>query len=73
MPERVQGTVKWFDEDKGYGFIDCDECENDVFIHHSDIDESGYTSLREEQDVEFEIVDTEKGKKAQNLTKMSTN
>ena len=57
------GTVKWFNDTKGYGFITLDD-GTEAFVHHSDIDGEGYKSLDEGQAVEFEVADGPKGKKA---------
>ncbi|MCC3683536.1 cold-shock protein [Staphylococcus epidermidis] len=64
-----QGTVKWFNAEKGFGFI---ERENggDVFVHFSAIVEDGYKSLEEGQSVEFDIVEGERGEQAANVVKM---
>ena len=64
---RVQGTVKWFNSDKGYGFI-TQEGGPDLFVHYSEIQSSGYRSLEEGQKVEFEITDGRKGKQASAVT-----
>ena len=64
---RVQGTVKWFNGDKGYGFI-TQEGGPDLFVHYSEIQSSGYRSLEEGQKVEFEITDGRKGKQASAVT-----
>ena len=64
---RVQGTVKWFNSDKGYGFI-TQEGGPDLFVHYSEIQSSGYRSLEEGQRVEFEITDGRKGKQASAVT-----
>lgn len=69
MPQ--QGTVKWFDDDKGYGFIE-QEIGEDVFVHYSDIEQDGYRTLREEQSVEFELEETEKGLAARNVRPLSS-
>jgi CspA family cold shock protein len=61
-----QGTVKWFSNEKGYGFISREGGE-DVFVHFSAIQGEGYKSLEEGQAVEFEIVDGPKGKQAANV------
>ncbi|MBL7572774.1 cold-shock protein [Staphylococcus saccharolyticus] len=63
------GTVKWFNAEKGFGFI---ERENggDVFVHFSAIAEDGYKSLEEGQSVEFDIVEGERGEQAANVVKM---
>ncbi|MFA5867566.1 MAG: cold shock domain-containing protein [Actinomycetota bacterium] len=61
------GTVKWFDNKKGYGFL-AREGGEDVFVHYTAIGGDGYKSLTEGQAVEFEIVDGDKGKQAANVT-----
>ena len=62
------GTVKWFNDSKGYGFIKQDEGE-DVFVHHSAIQAQGFRSLSEGERVQFEIVKGPKGLQASNVTK----
>jgi cold shock protein len=64
---RVQGTVKWFNSEKGYGFI-TQEGGPDLFVHYSEIQSNGYRSLQEGQRVEFEITDGKKGKQASAVT-----
>ncbi len=64
---RVQGTVKWFNDSKGYGFIERPDGA-DVFVHYSAIQGSGFRSLNEGQTVEFDVVDGPKGKQAANVT-----
>lgn len=59
----VQGTVKWFSNEKGYGFITLDDGE-DVFVHYSEIQGDGYRTLNDGQRVEFEILEGPKGKQA---------
>ena len=66
MAEREIGTVKWFNSTKGFGFIER-ENENDVFVHYSEINSTGYRTLEEGQRVEFTVVDGEKGPQAQNV------
>jgi cold shock protein len=61
-----QGTVKWFSNEKGYGFITLDDGE-DVFVHYSEIQGDGYRSLTDGQRVEFDIVEGRKGKQASNV------
>ncbi len=68
--ERIQGTVKWFNNAKGYGFLGRDGGA-DVFIHYSAITSEGYKSLQEGDKVEFEIVQGEKGPQAANVSKIS--
>jgi CspA family cold shock protein len=62
----AEGTVKWFSNEKGYGFISRADGD-DVFVHHSAIQMDGYRSLAEGQKVEFEITDGPKGKQASNV------
>ncbi len=62
----AQGTVKWFSNEKGYGFIQPEEGE-DVFVHFSAISGEGYKSLQEGQRVEFEVVQGDKGLQAANV------
>jgi len=66
----MKGTVKWFNEAKGYGFITPDE-GNDVFVHFSAIMGEGFKTLAEGQRVEFEVVQGEKGPQAANVEKIS--
>lgn len=63
-----QGTVKWFDNEKGYGFIECDNGE-DVFVHFTGIKEEGFRTLDEGQAVEFEVIDGVRGAQAANVFK----
>mgnify|MGYP001183763918 FL=1 len=60
----AQGTVKWFNAEKGYGFIAPDDGSADVFVHYSAIQTSGYRTLEEEQRVEFEVTQGQKGPQA---------
>ena len=60
----AQGTVKWFNAEKGYGFIAVDGSNDDVFVHYSAIDAAGFRSLEEGQKVEFEITQGPKGQQA---------
>ncbi len=62
----MRGTVKWFNNEKGYGFIKQDGQE-DIFIHYSNIEKEGYKTLKEGQTVEFDLVKTSKGNQAQNI------
>lgn len=66
MSERKIGTVKWFNSTKGFGFIEL-ENEDDVFVHYSEINATGFRSLEEGQRVEFTVVDGQKGPQAQNV------
>ncbi|MTI49532.1 cold-shock protein [Sporosalibacterium faouarense] len=65
----VKGTVKWFNATKGYGFISTEDGE-DVFVHYSAIETDGFKTLDEGQEVEFEIVEGEKGPQATNVVKL---
>lgn len=64
-----QGTVKWFNSEKGYGFIQV-EGGNDVFVHYTAILGDGFRTLEEGQRVEFEIIDGQRGPQASNVTKL---
>ena len=63
----MQGTVKWFNGTKGFGFITPDDGSQDVFVHHSAIDGTGFKSLQENDKVEFETTAGDKGPKAANV------
>ncbi len=65
----MQGIVKWFNSEKGYGFIEV-EGENDVFVHYSAIQEEGFKTLDEGQSVEFDVVEGERGPQAANVVKL---
>lgn len=65
----MQGTVKWFDDAKGFGFITA-ETGKDVFVHHTAIQGQGFKSLREGQRVEFDVVQGQKGPAAENVVKL---
>ena len=65
----VQGTVKWFNSEKGFGFIAPENGGNDVFVHHTAIQGSGYKSLTEGERVSFEVTRGPKGDQASNVTK----
>ena len=65
---RTKGTVKWFNDSKGFGFITREDGGKDCFVHHTAISGSGFKSLREGQKVEFDVVEGQKGPAAQNVT-----
>ncbi|QCR18419.1 cold-shock protein [Agrococcus sp. SGAir0287] len=62
------GTVRWFDSGKGYGFITPDDGSADLFAHYSQINSSGFKTLDENQKVEFEVTQGQKGLQASNIT-----
>lgn len=64
----IEGTVKWFNAEKGYGFIEREDGQGDVFVHFSAINAEGYRSLEEGQRVTFEVVADAKGPRAENVT-----
>ena len=63
----AQGTVKWFNAEKGFGFIAQEDCGDDVFVHYSAIQSNGYKSLDENQKVEFDVTQGPKGPQAENV------
>lgn len=68
--ERLEGTVRWFNARKGYGFIDRDDGQGSVFVHYSDIETDGYKSLEEGEHVSFEVIESDKGPKAVRVKRM---
>ena len=68
---RMTGQVKWFNDDKGFGFITRNDGEKDCFVHHSAIQGNGYKSLKEGDRVEFDVVQGQKGPAAENVTKLA--
>ena len=65
----MKGTVKWFNSQKGYGFIS-DEPGHDVFLHYSGLNMNGFKTIDEGQEVEFDVVEGSKGPQATNVTKL---
>lgn len=65
---RLTGTVRWFSNPKGYGFIE-DENGRDLFVHYTAIEGSGFRSLEEGEDVEFAVEETERGLQARDVTR----
>ncbi|MDD4569669.1 MAG: cold-shock protein [Tepidanaerobacteraceae bacterium] len=63
----MQGKVKWFNQEKGYGFIEV-EGDKDVFVHYSAIQQDGFKTLKEGDTVEFDVVEGQKGPQAANVT-----
>src|ERR687897_3875434 len=68
LRDMPQGTVKWFNDEKGYGFIQPDDGGEDLFVHHSGISGSGFKSLEEGQKVSYEATQGNKGMQAENVT-----
>jgi CspA family cold shock protein len=66
------GTVKWFNDSKGFGFITRDDGEKDCFVHHSAIDGQGFKTLAEGERVEFDVVQGAKGPAAENVKKVGS-
>ncbi|NMB19587.1 MAG: cold shock domain-containing protein [Firmicutes bacterium] len=64
------GKVKWFNAEKGYGFIERDDGEGDVFVHFSAIQQEGFKALQEGETVEFDIVSGDRGPQASNVVKI---
>ena len=69
MSSRYNGTVKWFNSEKGFGFIQIEDTNKDVFVHYKEINQTGYgrVSLNENQKVSFELGKNEKGEYAKNV------
>ena len=63
----AKGKVKWFNDLKGYGFITSDEQDNDLYVHHTEIKEEGYKTLKEGEQVEFDVVEDKEELKATNV------
>ena len=70
MSNRVSGTVKWFNNAKGFGFITQQESDDDIFVHFRSIEGDGYRTLNEAQSVEFKLVEGPKGLQAEEVLKL---
>lgn len=68
--EMLTGSVKWFNDKKGYGFITPDSGEKDIFVHHSAIQGEGFKTLKEGDKVEYEVVQSPKGEQASKVVKL---
>jgi cold shock protein len=67
---RTTGTVKWFNDTKGFGFITPEDGSKDCFVHHTAIQGSGFKSLAEGEQVEFDVVEGQKGPAAENVVRL---
>jgi cold shock protein len=67
---RIKGTVKWFNDQKGFGFITPEDGSKDCFVHHSAIQSQGFRTLSEGDKVEFDVTQGQKGPAAENVTKL---
>lgn len=70
MPEKLKGEVKWFNEGKGYGFIEPDGGGGDIFVHYSAIEMEGFRKLEQGERVEFELTQGPKGPQADNVRRL---
>lgn len=68
MPTR-KGIVKWFSDKKGFGFISDSEVQGDIFVHYSSVSGGGFRSLKEGDEVEYELTEDQKGSRAQNVVR----
>jgi len=68
----VNGTVKWFNAAKGFGFVNAENDSRDIFVHYSSIDMDGYKALKEGEGVEFELVEGPKGPQAHKVRRLSS-
>lgn len=71
--KQVQGTVKWFNKEKGFGFINIENEERDIFVHYSKIQIVGYKELFENDVVKFDLIEKESGLQAINVKKIKSN
>lgn len=70
MSDRIEGTVKWFNEDKGFGFIERSDGGEDVFLHFSELNQQGFKTIAENARVEFDVEQGPKGPKASNVIQL---
>lgn len=67
----TKGTVKWFDDSKGYGFLRANDRDEDVFVHYSAVQAEGFRSLAKGEEVQFDLIESDKGYKAENVVRVS--
>jgi cold shock protein len=68
----TKGTVKWFNDAKGYGFIQMDGSDQDIFVHHTSIQADGFRTLNQGEEVQFDLTSGPKGPKAENVMRMDS-
>ena len=71
MKEQCVGTVKWFNERKGFGFILAEGVKGDVFVHYSEIQQNGFKTLLEQEEVQFDLIQSDRGPQAKNVVRLS--
>ncbi len=70
--DRSVGTVQWFDDQKGYGFVNHEDVEDDIFVHYTEIEQDGFKKLDEGDRVEFDLVEEDKGLQAHSVIRVGS-